>query len=303
MTPQELKRFAVTCAELGDGAADGSGFIALHRLASVLRAEVEFRPLLVEALIAAPTSAGNWKVLVDSEAYAEESPKFSTESPTAPLSARLRNTIAHELLHTLSFRSEEFGFKLEPVERETREEAVKRLERETEGFSPFLIISQTAIESELEARPLSLELVMDWRNRWSASREVLVARLGLFQSLPEFRLRYHRHVANVAVLLAEWMSKESFTLRDWPVYSNFRDGIVPEFILQLRNKGKPLMRDLFPDPSFILNGGASTVTTAELPAGTVKNPRGDRLRITASAETVSPKKGESFFILFTAENA
>jgi len=38
-----------------------------------------------------------------------------------------------------------------------------------------------------QARSLSLDLLLDWRQCWVVSREVLVVRLGLFQVLPEFQ--------------------------------------------------------------------------------------------------------------------
>ena len=38
-----------------------------------------------------------------------------------------------------------------------------------------------------QARSLSLDLLLDWRQRWVASRKMQVVRLGLFQVLPEFQ--------------------------------------------------------------------------------------------------------------------
>ncbi len=301
MSPQELKRIAASCADLGDQAADHTGFVALHRLATLLRVEVEFRPLLVEAVIAAPDGPGSWKVLVDSETHPEGVTQFPVESPDGPLSARLRNTLAHEFLHTLSFRAEEFGYRLELSGKETRAQAVKRLERETEGFSPFLVLAQKAIEAELESRGLTVEVLTDWRRRWSVSRQVLVARLVLFQSLPEFRLRFHGSITNVAVCVAEWVNEESAALLEWPVYFNFRDGIVPEFIWLLRSKGKPELRELFPDPALLLNGGNNLTAQNALPAGTGTNPRSDTLDVVIDVERVEKKKGESFLIVFRAK--
>lgn len=301
MSPQELKRIAAACADLGNRAAEEGGFVALPRLAELLRAEIEFRPLLVEAMIAAPNGPGTWKVLVDSEAYPDGAKAFPVENPQAPLPARLRNTLAHELLHTLSFRAEEFGFKLELNGKETRMEAVKRLEKETEGFSPLLLLPQKVIESELESRGMSLEVLLDWRLRWVVSREVLVARLGLLRSLPEFRLQHHRGVLNAAVCLAEWVNDESAVLLEWPIYFNFRDGIVPEFLLQLRAKGTPSLRELFPEPEFLLNGGGKRSTRNTLPAGTATNPQAEKLEMVADVELVTKRKGETFLIVFRSE--
>ena len=300
MSPQELKRFAATCAEFGNRAADGDGYVALPRLAELLRAEVEFRPLLVEGVIAAPNGQGTWKVLIDSEAHPTGAAAFPGESGKAPLPARLRNTVAHELLHTLSFRREEFGFQLELLKKETRAQAVKRLEKETEGFSPFLLLPQSAMESELESRGLSLETLLGWRERWSLSREIIIARFGLMQALPEFRLRYHPSVSNVALCLGEWINGEAAMLHEWPLFYNFRDGIAPEFVLQLRNKSKPQLRDVFPDPSFYLNGGTGSNTSGQVPAGTASNPRAENLLVTISVEQVPRRKGEIFFVVVRA---
>ncbi len=297
MSPQELKRFAATCADFGNRAADAEGFVALPRLAELLRAEVEFRPLLVEGVVAAPNGQGKWKVLIDSETHPVEAAAFLGESAKAALTARLRNTVAHELLHTLSFRPEEFGFELELEKRETRAQAIKRLEAETEGFSPFLLLPQNAIETELESRGLSLETLLGWRERWSLSREIVVARFGLMQSLPEFNLRYHPSVTNVALCLGEWVNSEAAILLEWPLHYNFRDGIVPEFVLQLRNKSKPQLRDVFPDTDFYLNGGSKMNTRNTVPAGTATNPRAENLSIVVSVEEVPRKKGEVFFVV------
>ena len=301
MSPSELKQFAGTCAALGDKAANEDGFVELRRLVALMKAEVEFRPLLVEAVIAAPVGQGTWKVLVDSETYPDGPIRYQSETQAEPLQPRLRNTIAHELLHTLSFRSEEFGVRLNSEKNESRAEAVKRLERETESFSPFLLLSQKVIESEIESRGLSLETLLNWQKRWAVSREVLVARCALFQSLPEFRLRHERCINNVAVCVGEWANNGSATLREWPLFLSFQSGIVPEFILQLRQNGRPSLADLFPDPGFILNGGSSRSTQNMLPGGTVTNPRSTELTVLAEVEDTPSKKREPFLAVFRVE--
>jgi hypothetical protein len=69
MASSDVQRFAALCADFGDRACDAEGFVPLHRLASLLRAEVEFRPMLVEGLVAKPKDGGLWKVLIDSDTH------------------------------------------------------------------------------------------------------------------------------------------------------------------------------------------------------------------------------------------
>lgn len=301
MPSSELKRFAAACAEFGDRAADETGFVALHRVAALLKAEVEFRPMLVEGVIAKPKGPGAWKVLIDSDMHEVTPEMFASEDRTKPLTARLRNTVAHELLHTLSFRAEEFGFALERQEKETRADALKRFEAETESFSPFLLMSQAFLERQLTEQELSVSTAVAWRDHWALSREVVVSRLGLMQYLPEFRLRYHNSVSNVAIGLAEWVTPDSATLMEWPLYYSFENGIVPELVLKARNKGKPRLQDLVVDLACYLNGGTNSGSSVEMAAGTSNNPSSDRLPVAVTLEPVPREKGETFFVTVRSE--
>ena len=78
MKRSDLPKVAQFCVDKVSAAADADGFVPLHKLVPAFRAELHARPLLVEAMIAAPKrgltdeACGgplHWKVLVDEETH------------------------------------------------------------------------------------------------------------------------------------------------------------------------------------------------------------------------------------------
>jgi hypothetical protein len=310
MASSELKELAKVCTEIARQASDSEGFVPIHRLATAFRAEVEFRPLLVEGVIAAPKSRRDggvesipWKVLIDSETHRVTPNAFVGENAHAPLSHRLRNTIAHELAHSLSFRAGEFGYRLEKKKggRETHDEFVARIERETEKLSPLLLIPDLSLETEFSNTEATLQKVCAARERWAVSREVFVSRLNLLFQWPETNpLQYSRGLRNVGLLVGEWIAPDRATLLEWPTFAHFDNGIVPEFLIGLRGRAKPNLTELLPWPNFGLNGGRENEIQGDVTAGTSANPRGEKLAVTISMEGASRERGERFFMLVRA---
>src|SRR5262249_47722226 len=106
----DLRSLAARCTELSDEIADADGFVSVRSLTSRFQAELILRPLLVEGMLASRStpskgvSQHQWAVLIDSETYPEVDEKvIAREGCSAPLPARMRNTIAHELAHSFAF--------------------------------------------------------------------------------------------------------------------------------------------------------------------------------------------------------
>src|SRR5688500_12181998 len=119
--PAYLRQLAKKCNHISSELSDESGFVGLKRLVARFDAELLVRPLLVEAMLSSTESASThagtgrrhrWCVLLDKETYDLKSLALSHESSGAPLPPRLRNTVAHELAHSLAFRATEFGVEL-----------------------------------------------------------------------------------------------------------------------------------------------------------------------------------------------
>ena len=173
LTPDKRK-LAEFCLETSAKAADGDGFVPVRKLVETFGAEIETRPLLVEAMIAAPKASGaKWKVLLDAKSSRFERTKYDNESSQAPLGARLRFSVAHELGHILAFQPEDFGVRLRDAQKgETHKALVDRLEDTTDGLSPLLLIPDPALARECSG------------TRWTLARILKCESAGRFPVRP-----------------------------------------------------------------------------------------------------------------------
>ena len=150
LAQRELDQFAKVCTEIANDVADDSGFVSVRALLERFQAKLLIRPLLVEGMLASldldareQGRTSRWAVLVDSESYSVTDSEVREEHPGKPLPSRLRNTVAHELVHSLAFRPSEFGIKLaKSNESEKSKALVESIERQTERFSPLLLWSE-----------------------------------------------------------------------------------------------------------------------------------------------------------------
>jgi len=309
MKRSDLPKVAQFCIDKVNAAADPDGFVPLHKLVPAFRAELQARPLLVEAMIAAPKrgltddARGplHWKVLVDEETHFYTPEAYREECAARPLSARLRFTVAHELAHSVGFRADELGFALaaEGSRRITRRKLVGRLEAETNMLSPLLLISETALMTEFQNHPegLTLTQLTVAREKNGVSREVFISRLNLLELADLKQLRFKKCLNNVALGIGEWRSPKDAVLLEWPLFLKFDQNLVPEFLIKLRQQQLASLRDFFSAPEFRLNGGDQWETQANIQFGTTASPHGDTMRVSLAVERVKPAAGNRFFFL------
>src|SRR5690242_14541181 len=114
---QNLAPLFKACTDIANQIADGDGFVSIRRLLERFRTNLRMRPLLVEGMIGSSHSVDGqppqWTILVDSERYPDVETSMDGENAGHPLSTRFRFTVAHELAHSLAFRTSEFGVRLE----------------------------------------------------------------------------------------------------------------------------------------------------------------------------------------------
>jgi IrrE N-terminal-like domain len=300
---QVLAKF---CVEEVEKLAHEDGFVPIRALAKRFRAKIILRPLLVEAMLAShhgpvetdePIRNSEWLVLLDNEQYPFTNQDIEREGSSRPLTARLRNTVAHELAHSLIFRAEEFGFNIQltPKKREDRKSFLKRIEREAEQLSPLMLIPQSRIAT-LSRRP-SLELsdLENLADQCGASREVLINRLGLLSTFDPETIHLNSGLRNVAVGLGEWINRSEASLNTWPLFINFDDGRLPEFLSKLRNHELPL-RDVTVDGDFWPNGGSSSTTAFEV-NDSPDQPHYMRMRVRMTVEQTDRKANSRFLFL------
>jgi hypothetical protein len=144
----DVTAFGQACMRIASEAADASGFVPLRNLLERFHAEIVVRPLLVEGMLATqPGVQSKWLVVVDSELYRVTKADFDAESSSQPLSSRLRFTVAHELVHSLAFRTSEFDIRLSTsINSEvSRSSVVDAIEGITDSLTPLLLLSESAL--------------------------------------------------------------------------------------------------------------------------------------------------------------
>lgn len=312
LSQSELAAFAEKCIAIANEISDERGFVPVRNLLTRFQARLLVRPLLVEGILASiEPNNGNgfddrWAVLVDSETYEINESDVEEESEERPLPSRLRNTIAHELVHSLAFRPSEFGIRLQkPIGSEESQAAlVKAIEQETEKLSPLLLWSEKAISDLLKEKKCALsleELKLECRRR-GISREVLINRLRLLGAKDERDLKYRQGLRNLAVGMAEWVDDRSAVLRNWPLFFNFDRNHVPAFLLKLNLQDRLSAKAVFPDSKFAMCGGPEQSVEFVTDAGIHGVPNAERIRVECSSEVGSRKPGSRFLYVLRRLN-
>jgi hypothetical protein len=290
MSDRAFSQLLQTVSEISERAADSSGFVPLHALAREVQADVLFRPLLVEGVAAQPKEKnGRWLILIDNETHRVTQETYLQESAMRPLGSRLRNTVAHELAHTLGPR-----FEVARGDKKARTERVESLEKETEELSPALLIPPRAMAALLnqKSEDLTIEELVSARDRLGVSSRVMIKRLELLNQEAEGRLKFHPRINNVVIGSGEWLSATKAEFHPMPFRGSH--GLVPEFVTQLRMFKKISTAEYFTDPDFYLCGGTRPSVDAKLWLGTGAQPRSDESRVQISVEMVSRKADTGF---------
>lgn len=289
------------CIQIADDLSDERGFVAIKSLAAHFQVSVVFRPLLVEAMLASiPASNGErpkWLVLVDSERFPSGQEAFENETADHPLVGRLRNTIAHELLHSLSFRESEtdFEFRVERWLRETNEEYLKRIEGETEELSPLLLIPEKLLVQIDGGPPVSLKDLRELQTQCAVTHDVLVSRLALWKKHHSTGGSLGGGLENMGLGTGYWEGGKPWLPR-FPTFVNFQNNRLPHAFKRLQTEKALCLADLFPNAEFLLNGG--DLTEVELDGHRAgENLDYLKMRIRISVEEKAALRKNRFLVL------
>jgi len=294
----EIEHLAKACTAIANDVTDDSGFIPVRSLLARFDARLIVRPLLVEGMLASEESGSDknkWIVLIDSDTYQVSDSALAGESSRAPLDSRLRNTVAHELVHSFAFRPSEFGIRLRNMpEGSDSKEVVHVIERETERLSPLLLWSEKGLERFLKnkQKSCSLDELMDAMRAMGISRAVLVNRLGLLGRTN--RLRESPGLRNIAVGLAEWNRWGTAVFKGWPLFLNFDRNIAPGFCFAVLQQEGVLAQDVLKDHMFAMCGGPKQSVDLTVDAGTEQSPSSSRMEIHISCEDIHKEPGTEF---------
>jgi hypothetical protein len=308
----QVNRWANACLAVGNEVVGSDGFVPVRGLLSRFDAQLELRPLLVEAMLCESTDArdpaaqaARWRLLVDSEKYPVTTAEIHSESAARPLPARFRNTVAHELTHSLAFRAKEFGVDLTiPTQRDqgASRRIVDEIEQHTEDLSPLLLAPDVSVDrcfpSTLDH--LSIADLVSARRRLGISRFVLLQRLNLMRTYGNDRFIERACFSDVAVGIGAWTHEGDAVLKGYPVFAQFTGGEQPSFLHAMRrSRGLPVS-SLVAEKSFILNGGTASSVALALPFGTERSPERTTRPVQFSVEATR-RTGSIFFFLVRAQ--
>jgi hypothetical protein len=292
------------CADIGNEAVDARGFISVRRLLERFHTKLRLRPLLVEGMIGSTTSSNGrptWTILIDSERYRGIEDAIQSESAANPLTPRFRFTVAHELAHSLAFRTSEFG--ITPPNRSAtaanKSAVVRAIETETDQLAPLLLCAESTLASRLKnlSGPIDLELLGPLRRECGMSREVLLNRLALSRALDRTGLWQRAQLQDFGLAIGERQSGETESLRRDPVFLNFSRA-VPRGLLIARQRDRvPL------EVAFGVNAwGAAREKTTVGRAGTASSPDAEEMTVEIEIERDSPHSESEFLILVRDKN-
>ena len=291
----DARALAQTCVRIGNETADAQGFVPLHRLLDRFRAKLILRPLLVEAMLATiqdPPGQDCWVVLIDSEQYPLTHDDILAETAEKPLHPRLRNSVAHELAHSLAFRASEFGVRLQSHKPGVdQKELVSAYEQETERLSPLLLCSESSLTDFVASQkePFSAAGIRQQCRRYGISRQVFIRRLQLLGIGTEKGPTYYTGLKNLGIGIGEWTEGGRAVLRNWPLFINFERNVVPTLFLRVRHQDRMPATEGFNDWQLALSGGEFAMT-----AGTSATPEAESVCVRCEVESGPRSPGSSF---------
>jgi hypothetical protein len=307
LSAQEITQFTEVCTRIGDDVADESGFVKIRDLLARFHASLIVRPLLVEGMLASfnerPGSgpqSQRWAVLIDSETYRISDADIANESSSRPLAPRLRNTIAHELAHSLAFRPSEFGIVLNHSHgSEVKRSFVRSIEHMTEGLSLLLLFTDKALKRLIKGRKaqVSVEEIDDLRQRLGISREVLVARLWRLRAAEDGRFRDSTALRGLGVGIGEWTHDGGARLRSWPLYINFERNIAPSVFRMLPKQDRLSAQTAFPESNWVLGGGREYKASFFCEAGLTSHQLSGKILVEAAVSPPVRSSGSAFLYL------
>jgi hypothetical protein len=222
------------------------------------------------------------------------------ESPYRPLDARFRFTVAHELAHSLAFRSSDFGIHLRStnVGKLSGAELVTALEGDADSLASALLCAPKVLQEffKSQERAVNIDDLARLRRRLGVSRQVLLNRIRQVAASAEIGLRRYRCLLNTAIGTGIWNGDGRAVFRNWPVFANFDQNLLPKALIDLSHHDRLPAVDAIPDKDFALCGGSKDAAEVSMLIGTPGTLTDQHLDLICSIEASSARReGASFF--------
>ncbi len=303
LSPDRLAPLFKVCLDIANEVSDEDGFVRIGALIERFHTTLRLRPLLVEGMMGSRSSGSGatpeWTVLIDSERYPDVEGSLSSERYGNPLPHRFRFTVAHELAHSLAFRSSEFGIALEGVSESAEGNAalVKAIEQNTDRLAPLLLCAEKSLTGPLLQLkgPVGIDFLTALRRNHGLSREVLLGRLALSRSMDRAGHWQRLQLREFGLAIGEWTSGEKATLRHWPVFLNFSRS-VPKGLLQLQDRDRVPFDIAFGRDALAALKERGNVAIRSR-AGTRASPEVEEMAVELEIEKGAQAVGSSFLVL------
>jgi hypothetical protein len=310
ISAHDIARLAGACAQIADECADASGFVPVRSLLRRFDADLVVRPLLVEAMLATRDGRDGrppWVLLIDADRYPVRWEDVVAEEADSALDVRFRNTVAHELAHSLAFRPKEFGVRLSlPTSDGPLDSAsIAAVEAATERISPLLLAPEQTIQAHVAGMcgPMHVDEVLRLQARLGVSRYVLVRRLTLLPMSDSAAVRLRPGLADVLVGVGKW-TPAGPVLMKWPLFGNFKRNVYPGPIHDLlRDRVDQLpIEDL-------IHGSSDTLPSPQSPGKIVATndmrqvAPNRHVTVTLETEHVDRRNGAEFLVVLRREES
>ena len=256
----------------------------------------------MRALVERLRADGNrWMVLIDSERFGLTADQVNAETSARPLPTRVRNTIAHELAHSLTFRVSELGTSLRPEFSPKKQDAtwVEQVERVTEKLSPLMLMPRESIAAKVARLPSPLDMrqLKGLQQDFAVSREVLVNRFRMLRENDPDMLLELPVLRDVGLGIGKWVTSRRAVLKRWPVFVNYDRNVTPKCFLRRFADGTLDAGTLLEDPNMVVNGGGAVKGRWSSRAGLSSQLDSDVMIVTSEIEGVRAVGGANFLYL------
>ena len=125
----------------------------------------------------------------------------------------------------------------------------------------------------------------------------------LLKTIDTKQLKHRPAFRNFALGVGEWTSSREPILAKWPLFVNFDENIVAEFVHQILKGSRPSIGDFIKKDARALWENPAIPMQLEGPAGTTANPAIEKMAVTFEVEPCNPRLGSKFLFLISKKAA
>ena len=180
-----------------------------------------------------------WKIIVNEDGHRDLPALFKKETYEEPLSVRMRNTIAHELVHTFQFNVKGNKLILGKVsDSVSRSDAVlRRIEREAHMLTSLLLLPRKQFQRRIRQLPkdCGIDDFIRIQKHFAVSRYIFVQALQNLGMADDERIMDEDVLNDVMVGVGIFGDEGVPRFQRWPAFMKFTGNSLPDFVFKNEN--------------------------------------------------------------------